>query len=160
MPGLGRGFCQADRRHRTNATGPLPPWPTMRVYCCFSGSAGASPGSRSPPLASARFPRPARFLSQNFCTSAGFGNARAGYALMYVRTCGCTRVCDARSRDPLIPGCLDLSARAGGESRRIHLGGGGGGEVCVCVLRRQTAKRRGKKAKQADNDSSSIIASL
>lgn len=37
---------------------------------------------------------------------------------------------------------------------------GGGGEVCVCVLRRQTAKRRGKKAKQADNDSSSIIASL
>lgn len=155
MPGLGKGFCKADRRRRTNATGPLPPGPTMRVYCCFSGSAGASPGSRSPPLASARFPRPARFLSQNFCTSPGFGNARAGYAPTDVRTCGCTRVCDARSRDPLIPGCLDLSARAGGESRSCW-----GGAVCVCVLRRQTAKRRGKKAKQADNDSSSIIASL
>lgn len=156
MPGLGRGFCKADRRHRTNATGPLPPWPTMRVCCCLSGSAGASPGSRSPPLASARFPRPARFLSQNFCTPAGFGNARAGYAPMYVRTCGCTRACDARSRDPLIPGCLDSPARAGGESRSCW-----GGCVCACVcFEGKLQSAGGKKAKQADNDSSSIIASL
>lgn len=145
MPGLGGeggGFCQADRRHRASAVGPLPPWPTARVRRCFLGSVGASLGSARLRSLLLAFPLGSSLPRPKLLHAGCFLEVPVrGYAPLDVHKRECTRVCGARSCHAPIPAARPRGGYGWGEPRS-------GGGVCACLCAsKANCKAQGKTSK-------------